>query len=256
VVGGRATAAASKLRLFDHRPEDAPMQDVHTDLGTEADALAELVREHEGAVLLPVGRVITGHLAELTVVARRVVLSVEGEDSASAPRITGSGLLGDAVLGWHAEHRKATELLAAATADLAWPGGPVRPSVVAAALLTAVFAHGQDIADALGVRLVRNDSVGHVAYYGVRTRDDAYAGHGPAPEAPFRFELTAPSGTRWDFGPQDAADRVTGPAEDFCLLFTGRRPRARLALTTTGEATRWAELAESGHDPLRTSEPD
>ncbi len=232
------------------------MEDVHTDLGTEADTLAELVREHEENVLLPAGRVITGHLAELTVVARRVVLSVEGEDSASAPSITASGTLGDAVLGWRSEHRKATELLAAADGEIDWPGGPVRPSVLAAALLTAVFARGQDIADVLGVRLPRNDSVGHVAYYGVRTRDDAYTGHGPPPATPFRFELTAPSGTRWEFGPAGAADRVTGPAEDFCLLFTGRRPPARLAVTTAGEATRWAELARARHNPFWTSEAD
>ncbi|OXM59386.1 maleylpyruvate isomerase family mycothiol-dependent enzyme [Amycolatopsis vastitatis] len=233
------------------------MQDVHADLGTEADTLAELVREHEGKVLLPAARVITGHLAELTVVARRVVLSVEGEESASAPGITASGLLGDAVLGWRSEHRKAAELLATATSDIAWPGGPVRPPVLAAALLTAVFARGQDIADVLGVRLPRNDSVGHVAYYGVRTRDDAYTGcGGTPPAAPFRFELTAPSGTRWEFGPAGAADRVTGPAEDFCLLFTGRRPLAGLALTTAGEATRWAELAPAHRNPLWTSDED
>ena len=232
------------------------MQDVHADLGTEADTLVRLVREHEGKVLLPVGRTIIGHLAELTVVARRVVLSVEGEASAAAPRITDSGILSDAVLGWRSEHRKATELLAAATTDIGWPGGPVRPSVLAAALLTALFARGQDIADALGVRLPRDDSVGHVAYYGVRTRDDVYAGHGAPPAAPFRFELTAPSGTRWEFGPADAADRVTGPAEDFCLLFTGRRPLTELVLTTAGEATRWAELAQAHRNPLWTSEVD
>ncbi|MEU5262363.1 maleylpyruvate isomerase family mycothiol-dependent enzyme [Amycolatopsis sp. NPDC021455] len=232
------------------------MPDVHADLGTEADLLAELVRAHEGTVLLPAARVITGHLAELTVLARRVVLSVEGEESASAPHITGSGMLGDAVLGWRSEHRKAAELLATATSDIAWPGGPVRPSVLAAALLTAVFARGQDIADVLGARLPRNDSLGHVAYYGVRTRDDAYAGRGTPPAAPFRFELTAPSGTRWEFGPAGAVDRVTGPAEDFCLLFTGRRPLARLAVTTTGEATRWAELAQTHRNPLWTSDVD
>ncbi|MCR6483540.1 wyosine base formation [Amycolatopsis sp. OK19-0408] len=232
------------------------MPDVHADLDADADALVDLIREHEGTVMLPVGRAITTHLAELTVVARRVVLSVEGRRSAVAPRIVDSGILGDAVLGWRSEQRKATELLAAATTDIAWPGGPMRPSALAAALLTALFARGQDIADALGVRLDRTDSVGHVAYYGVRTRDDAYAGHGARPAEPFRFELTAPSGTRWEFGPAAAPDRVTGPAVDFCLLFTGRRPRAELAVTATGEAARWAELAPAQRNPLWTSEAD
>ncbi|MEV6647269.1 maleylpyruvate isomerase family mycothiol-dependent enzyme [Amycolatopsis sp. NPDC051371] len=233
------------------------MQDVHTDLVSEADILADLIRDHEATVMLPVGRTVTGYLAELTVVARRVVLSVEGEESAAAPSITNSGTLGDAVLGWLSEHRKATELLAAASGEIPWPGGPARPSVVAAALLTALFARSQDIADALGVRLARNDSVGHVAYYGVRTRDDVYAGHGEPPAEPFRFEFTAPSGDQWTFGPEDTTDRITGPAEDFCLLFTGHRPLASLAITTDGQAAaRWASLAQTRRDPLWTSEVD
>ncbi|MGW4528439.1 maleylpyruvate isomerase family mycothiol-dependent enzyme [Amycolatopsis sp. NPDC004378] len=233
------------------------MQDVHADLAAEADALADLIRDHETSVMLPAGRAITGHLAELTVVARRVVLSVEGDESASAPRITNSGMLGDAVLAWLSEHRKATDLLASAEEDVHWPGGPLRPAAVAAALLTALFARGQDIADVLGVRLPRNDSVGHVAYYGVRTRDEVYAGHGEPPAGRFRYELTAPSGERWEFGPAGAPDRITGPAVDFCLLFTGRRAAADLAVEAVcDEAVRWTELVPSRRNPLWTSEVD
>lgn len=233
------------------------MQDVHADLASEADTLADLIRDHERTVMLPVGRSVTAHLAELTVIARRIVLSVEGDESAVAPRITNSGMLGDAAVAWRSEHRKATDLLATATADIPWPGGAMKPSVLAAALLTAVFARGQDIADALSARLERNDSVGHVAYYGVRTRDAAYAGHGEPPAGPFRFEFTAPSGARWDFGPPDTADRIAGPAEDFCLLYTGRRPLTELAVTAAGgEALRWLGLAQVRRDPLWTSEVD
>ncbi|MEU0532496.1 maleylpyruvate isomerase family mycothiol-dependent enzyme [Amycolatopsis tolypomycina] len=233
------------------------MQDVHADLATEADALADLIRDHEGRVMLPAARAITGYLAELTVVARRVVLGVEGEESASAPRVTNAGMLGDAVVAWLSEHRKATELLASTEEDIPWPGGPLRPSVVAAALLTALFARGQDIADVLGAGLRRTDSVGHVAYYGVRTRDEVYAGHGEPPAGRFRYELVAPSGERWEFGPADAPDRITGPAVDFCLLFTGRRAAADLAVTATGdEAARWVGLLPSRRNPLWTSEVD
>ncbi|MET9002782.1 maleylpyruvate isomerase family mycothiol-dependent enzyme [Amycolatopsis sp. Hca4] len=233
------------------------MQDVHSALVTEADALADLIRDHEGRVMLPVGRAITGYLAELTVVARRIVLGVEGEESASAPRVTNAGMLGDAVLAWLSEHRKATELLATAHEDIPWPGGPMRPSVLAAALLTALFARGQDVADVLGIPLRRNDEVGHVAYYGVRTRDEVYEGHGEPPSGWFRYELVAPSGERWEFGPADAPDRITGPAVDFCLLFTGRRAAADLDVAATGaEAVRWVELVPARRNPLWTSELD
>jgi uncharacterized protein (TIGR03084 family) len=233
------------------------MADVHADLETEADALADLIRAIEPTVLLPVGRAIIAQLAELTVVARRIVLGIEGFHGTAAPRIVDTGILGDAVTAWRSEHAKATDLLAAREEDVPWPGGALRPGVLAAALLTALFARGQDIADAAGVRITRDDSVGHVAYYGVRTRDEVYAGYGAPPAEPFRFVLTAPSGGTWQFGPPDAAGRITGPAEDFCLLFTGRRAAAGLAVTATGaEARRWLNLAGSRRDPLWMSEVD
>ncbi|MFJ7219531.1 maleylpyruvate isomerase family mycothiol-dependent enzyme [Amycolatopsis sp. NPDC098790] len=233
------------------------MADVHTDLETEADALADLVRAVEPTVLLPVARAIITQLAELTVVARRIVLGIEGFHGTAAPRIVDTGILGDAVTAWRSEHAKATDLLAARQEDIPWPGGPLRPGVLAAAQLTALFARGQDIADAAGVRITRNDSVGHVAYYGIRTRDEVYAGRREPPAEPFRFVLTAPSGEVWRFGPPDAAERITGPAADFCLLFTGRRPIAELAVTATGaEAREWLRLAGARRDPLWTSEAD
>ena len=64
----------------------------------------------------------------------------------------------------------------------------------------------------------------------------------PPPE-PFRVELRAPDGTTWSWGPDDAAQRVTGSAEDFCMLVTQRRPRADLDVTAVGDGRRdsgWA----------------
>ena len=67
-----------------------------------------------------------------------------------------------------------------------------------------------------------------IAHIGVRTRDFAFAVNGLAPPAePFRVELRAPDGSTWSWGPDDAAQRVTGSAEDFCMLVTQRRPRRR-----------------------------
>jgi uncharacterized protein (TIGR03084 family) len=59
-------------------------------------------------------------------------------------------------------------------------------------------------------------------------------------------ELAAPSGATWTWGPQDAADRVTGPAEDFCLVVTQRRHRDDTDLTTTGPlAAEWLGIAQA-----------
>ncbi|MEV4150725.1 maleylpyruvate isomerase family mycothiol-dependent enzyme [Amycolatopsis sp. NPDC049691] len=220
------------------------MADVFTDLRTETEALAELAERHGYGP----GPDITGPFARLTSTARLVRLSAENPEAFGVTPQISYDSLEEAIVTWLIEQRKANALLesAAAKAELPWSDGPLRPSVLAAAALTELFACGQDIADALGVRPRRGDAIGHVAYYGVRTRDRAYRRHQRTPPGPFRFELRAPSGTRWDFGPAEAAGRIAGPAEDFCLLVTGRRHAEELALTFSGGHTaEWLELLES-----------
>jgi uncharacterized protein (TIGR03084 family) len=128
------------------------------------------------------------------------------------------------------------------------------------ARLMETWAHGQDIADGLGVERVPTDRLRHVAHLGVRTVGFAFAAHGrPAPEVPIRFELRSPGGELWRWGPEDAADRVSGPALDFCLLVTQRRHRDDLALTAEGTTARaWLPIAQAfagppgeGRKPLR-----
>ncbi|MGW4065368.1 maleylpyruvate isomerase family mycothiol-dependent enzyme [Amycolatopsis sp. NPDC004747] len=220
------------------------MADVFTDLQTETEALAELAERHGYGAAPDV----TAHFARLTSTARLVRLSAENPAGFGVTPQISYDSLDEAILTWLIEQRKANALLAAAPAEplLPWSDGPLRPSVLAAAALTELFACGQDIADALGVRPRRDDAIGHVAYYGVRTRDQVYRRHQQAPPSgPFRFELVAPSGTRWEFGPSDVADRVSGPAEDFCLLVTGRRFAEDLALTFSGgHVAEWLELLE------------
>jgi uncharacterized protein (TIGR03084 family) len=90
-----------------------------------------------------------------------------------------------------------------------------------------------------------------IAHLGVRTRDFAFTVHGLTPPAePFRVELTAPDGTRWTWGPEDADQRVTGSALDFCCLVTQRRPRAELDVTAHGaDAAQWLEIAQAFAGP-------
>ncbi|HRD12875.1 MAG TPA: hypothetical protein PLI79_13520, partial [Mycobacterium sp.] len=86
---------------------------------------------------------------------------------------------------------------------------------------------------------------------GVRTRDFAFTVHGLTPPAePFLVELTAPGGDVWSWGPADAAQRVTGPALDFCYLVTQRRARSELDLTAVGaDAQRWLQIAQAFAGP-------
>ncbi|MFF0728666.1 TIGR03084 family metal-binding protein [Streptomyces sp. NPDC004134] len=134
-----------------------------------------------------------------------------------------------------------------------WFGPPMSVGGVASGRLMETWAHGQDVADALGVRRAPTARLRHVARIGVRTRDFAYAVHRLAPPAEeFRVELTAPGegGEVWAYGPEDAAERVTGPALDFCLLATQRVHRTGTALVAEGaEAERWLGIAQAFAGP-------
>lgn len=132
-----------------------------------------------------------------------------------------------------------------------WFGPPMSPTSMATARLMETWAHTQDVADALGVERPVTDRIRHVAHIGARTRDYAYlVNDRPAPAEPFRVELVAPSGTVWTWGPEEAEQRVTGPALDFCLLVTQRRNRADLALVATGpDADAWLDIAQAFAGP-------
>jgi uncharacterized protein (TIGR03084 family) len=132
-------------------------------------------------------------------------------------------------------------------ARLPWFG----PAMSAASALTArlmeTWAHTQDIADALGVSREPTERLRHVAHIGVGARAFSYAVRGKTqPPDPVRVELTAPDGAMWTWGPADAADQVTGPVLDFCLLVTQRRHQDDLALTIRGPAaTEWMAIAQA-----------
>jgi uncharacterized protein (TIGR03084 family) len=134
-------------------------------------------------------------------------------------------------------------------ARLPWFG----PAMSAASSLTArimeTWAHTQDIADALGVTREPTGRLRHVAHIGVGARTFSYAVRGMTPpETPIRVELTPPSGTgpAWTWGPEEAENRVTGPALDFCLLVAQRRHRDDLALVIEGPAaTEWMAIAQA-----------
>jgi uncharacterized protein (TIGR03084 family) len=136
-------------------------------------------------------------------------------------------------------------------ARVAWYG----PSMGAKSFLTArlmeCWAHGQDVADALGVERAATDRLHHIARLGVITRGWSYVNRGLEPPAgDVRVELTGPSGTLWRFGPDDAAGVVTGPALDFCLVVTQRRHPDDTALQVTGDVARdWMERAQAFAGP-------
>jgi enediyne biosynthesis protein E11 len=149
---------------------------------------------------------------------------------------------------WQAERADASKALAAAADDqlLPWLVNPLPPAVLAMAGMMEVFAHGQDIADAIGVLPDRTDRIRYLVEFAVRTQTFGYLARGETvPEVEFRFELLSPSGQHWTFGPAESGERITGSAVDFCLLATRRRHRADLDLTAVGDqADHWMDIAQ------------
>jgi len=149
---------------------------------------------------------------------------------------------------------------------LPWYGPPMSPTSMGTARFMETWAHALDVYDAListgslTERPEPTDRIRHIAHLGVRTRNFAFGVHELEPPAEeFRVELIAPSGDLWAWGPEDAAQSVTGPAYDFCLRVTQRGHRDDLALVATGQdADRWLDIAQAfagpaggGREPVR-----
>jgi uncharacterized protein (TIGR03084 family) len=151
--------------------------------------------------------------------------------------------------GW-AKLREALEGVPDGT-KIGWFGPPMSAPTMATARLMETFAHGQDIRDTLGVTRTDSPGLRSIAHIGVRTRDFAFLiNDKPVPSEEFRVELTAPDGSLWTWGPEGAAQRVTGSAFDFCMRVTQRRNRADLDLQATGaDADQWLDIAQAFAGP-------
>ncbi|WP_101388850.1 TIGR03084 family metal-binding protein [Streptomyces sp. TLI_146] len=154
---------------------------------------------------------------------------------------------------WRDGRARLRDALSAAPprARFPWYGPPMSAASMATGRLMETWAHGQDVWDALGRTREPTDRLRHVARIGVRARDFAFAVRGlAAPAEEFRVELTGPGGGLWTYGPEDAAQRVTGPALDFCLLVTQRIHRSDTAVRAHGpDADRWLDIAQAFAGP-------
>ena len=132
-------------------------------------------------------------------------------------------------------------------ARIPWLGPAMGAGTMASARIMETWAHGEDVAAGLGVRRAPTDRLRHVADLGVRTRDYAFLQRGlTPPDEAFRIELAGPSGDEWTWGPTDAAQRITGPALDFCLLVVRRRHPDDLAVHAEGtQARHWLSIAQA-----------
>jgi uncharacterized protein (TIGR03084 family) len=182
--------------------------------------------------------------------AESATLMEEGEDFPDRLAERFRSMSGAEVFAWLRQARgEYVELFAALdpSTSLPWYGPPMSAASSVTARLMETWAHGQDVVDALGLVRQPTARLRHVAHLGVRTLGWSFRlrGH-EAPDVPVRVELTAPDGGTWAWGPDDVADRVSGSAEDFCLLVTQRRHRSQTGLVSVGAvADGWLDIAQA-----------
>lgn len=128
-----------------------------------------------------------------------------------------------------------------------WYGPAMSAASAVTARIMETWAHGQDVADALGLTREPTARLRHVAHIGVRAMPFSYGLRGrPVPSGPIRVDLTGPDGEQWSWGPDDAVERVSGPALDFCLVVTQRRHIADTALRVSEPvAAEWVSIAQA-----------
>jgi len=180
-------------------------------------------------------------------------LAAEG-DPMEEHLLRGRAMPGLGVLAWWRDARRQM-VGAARTLDardrVPWFGPPMGALSFVSARLMETWAHGQDVADALGVTRVPTARLRHVAHLGVRARPFSYVVHGlDVPAEAVRVELTGPAGELWEWDTDAVSGFVRGSALDFCLVVTQRRNIADTALTVQGPgASQWLAIAQAFAGP-------
>ena len=159
------------------------------------------------------------------------------------------GLRGRALCdAWVETARQITPRFAAADpkARVKWAGPDMSVRSSVTARLMETWAHGQAIYDVLGYQRVDGDRIRNIAHLGVATYGWTFINRGETPPEPAPYvRLTAPSGAHWEWGEPSGAERVEGPATDFCQVVAQTRNISDVELTVTGpNAGRWMALAQ------------
>jgi len=155
---------------------------------------------------------------------------------------------------WEESHQGMMNAFARAdpSTRVPWFGPPMGVLSFISARLMETWAHGQDVADALGRERRPTDRLRHVAHLGVRARPFSYLVRDRTPPpGQIVVVLTAPTGDewRWEVGAAvepGATATVVGSATDFCLVVTQRRNLADTDLVIEGDiAIEWMSVAQA-----------
>jgi uncharacterized protein (TIGR03084 family) len=232
--------------LIDSLPDDAWDRDSPAEGWTLRDCVVHLAETDESATAGVQGRTLQ----------RRG----ERQGVLTAGMVAARGLPPADVARWYS--RAAAELIDALRGvgdgdRITWAGRPMSARSYVTARLMEHWSHGLDIHDAARVKAVDTDRLRHIALLGCITREFAYRTHGLTPPGtPLFVDLTLPSGAPWRNGPEDATDRISGTAGDFCRVVTQRIHPADTALRCEGpHAAEFLGIAQAFAGPPGSGRP-
>ncbi|MFF9040458.1 TIGR03084 family metal-binding protein [Streptomyces sp. NPDC014892] len=139
-----------------------------------------------------------------------------------------------------------------------WFGPPMSPATLATARVMEYWAHGQDIADGLGIAREATDRIRHVCHLGFATFGFSFAHRGlPVPDTVPRLDLRLPSGAAWSRGADAGTGAaISGDALEFALVVTQRRNHRDTSLVAHGDVARhWLEIAQCFAGPPGPGRP-
>jgi uncharacterized protein (TIGR03084 family) len=127
------------------------------------------------------------------------------------------------------------------------------------ARLMETWAHGQDVADALGLTPVISRRLRHVIHIGVAARPYAFRVHGiEDPGDPILVRTRNPDDDSdvWTWGPEEAHDVLSGSAVGLALLLTQRRHLDDTDVRATGStAELFTSVAQAYAGPAGSGRP-
>ena len=237
------------------------------DLASEHDSLDQVVADRDASTWQLTtdspGWTIADQISHLQFFDERAALAMNDPDAfgidrqhliSSAPRDLSVELgrqvsAGELLDAWRHSRRALIEaaMQVDPTVRVPWYG----PSMAVKSFLTArlmeCWAHGHDVAEAVGVQRSPSARLKHVAHIGVGARAfSLFINQLPEDSRSIRVELNAPDGELWTWGDETSDQRVLGEALDFCLVVTQRRALSDSRLTVVGDsATTWMRIAQA-----------
>ena len=139
-----------------------------------------------------------------------------------------------------------------------WYGPDMSAGSFTTARILEAWAHGVDIRDGLSVPVEPSDRLRHICHIGYGARAFSFAVHGvDDPGDPVRLEAGSPDGSVWTWGPEDAANRISGTGLDVALVFAQRRHRSRTGIEVSGPvAELWLSIAQAFAGPPTVTATD